>query len=243
MNATMSRRDALKFGGAAAMLATARLALGQDLTPSDEGRLAGAYEAGQYVLPPLPYDAEALEPLLDAQTLRIHHDKHHAGYVRGLNTTLAKLSQAQQTQDFSAIKSLSKALAFNGSGHILHCLLWRSMVPDGNVPSAEFGEALTGNFGSFDACRAQFAAAAKTVEGSGWAILALEPVAGKLLILQAEKHQNLALWGVVPLLVCDVWEHAYYLQYQNRRDDWVDSFMKMADWSFASKQYTTARSK
>lgn len=197
---------------------------------------------GRYVLSDLPYAYDALEPVYDAETVRLHHDKHHAAYVQGLNTVLDKLEKARETGNYADIKSLSKALAFHGSGHLLHTLFWRSMTPGGSEPTCVLLlRAIEAGFGSLETCKAQFAAASKEVEGSGWGILAYEPCACKLLILQAEKHQNLALWGVQPLLVCDVWEHAYYLKYQNRRAEWVDAFMTLLNWQFAAERFSQAK--
>jgi superoxide dismutase, Fe-Mn family len=203
--------------------------------------MAAAYQGDTYVLPPLPYEYNALEPLLDEKTLRVHHDKHHAGYVKGLNTALEKLQAARKGSDYGSIKGISRDLAFHGSGHVLHTLFWNSMSPAKPEMPALLTDALNKSFGSADAARAQFAAATKDVEGSGWGVLAYEPISDKLLILQSEKHQNLTIWGVTPLLVCDVWEHAYYLQYQNDRATWVDNFMKMANWPFAAERLDQAR--
>ncbi|OHB50114.1 MAG: hypothetical protein A2Y10_14155 [Planctomycetes bacterium GWF2_41_51] len=205
---------------------------------------AGAYENGQYTLPELPYEYDALEPLYDEETVRIHHDKHHAKYVKGFNEALSKLESARKSNDYTQIQAISNALAFNGSGHILHTLFWHSMKPGGNegkIPS-DFKTALDESFGSSNAAMQQFAAASKAVESNGWGILAFEPVSQKLLILQCEKHQNLTIWGVVPVLVCDVWEHAHYLKFQNDRAKWVDNFMKLANWEFAAHRLEEARS-
>jgi superoxide dismutase, Fe-Mn family len=207
-----------------------------------EPGLEGTFKDGTYSLPDLPYAYDALEPVYDEKTLRIHHDKHHAGYVNGLSATLAKLADARKSGDYAAIKALSIDLAFNGSGHILHSLFWHSMKQKGSPVPAELDRAMTESFGSAAACQSQFAAATKAVEGSGWGVLAYEPAGGKLLILQAEKHQNLAIWGAAPLLVCDVWEHAYYLKYQNNRAGWVDAFMTIANWDFAAERLAWARS-
>ena len=195
---------------------------------------------GKYVLPPLPYAYDALEPFLGKQTLTLHHDKHHQGYVSGLNTALEKLAAARAAGDYGAVKALSRDLAFNGSGHVLHTLFWNSMKPGGSPLAGELAETVKRDFGSTDAFLAHFAAATVAVEGSGWGVVACSPLAGGLRILQAEKHQNLAVWGAVPLLVCDVWEHAYYLDYQNRRADFVAGFMKVANWEFADRLYRQA---
>ena len=247
----MSRRDAMKMAGAAgaaAVLGSAGMAWSQEKTMSKAMAMLGGFEGGKYVLPKLPYAMDALEPLYDAKTLEIHHGKHHASYVTNLNTAMEKLAAARKANDFAAIKALEGGLAFNGSGHVLHCLFWNSMDPmaiKSEKPAGVIGEELSAamkdSFGSVEACQAQFAAATKDVEASGWGVLACEPMSGKLVILQCEKHQNLAIWGVTPILVCDVWEHAYYLKYQNRRAEWVDNFMKLANWGFAEKMLKAAK--
>jgi Fe-Mn family superoxide dismutase len=249
MEARFTRRSVLKMGTTAAAAAMAgKLFAQKTIEPLSNMRkgtkmehmkfFTDAYKNGEYTLPKLPYAYDALEPLYDEQTLKIHHDKHHAGYVKNLNAAVSKLEQARANGDFSSIQSLSNSLAFNGSGHILHTMFWHSMKPGGNggdMPD-EIERALNDSFGSAKNAQAQFAAATKAVEASGWGIMAWEPVAQKLLILQCEKHQNLTIWGVMPILVCDVWEHAYYLKYQNNRAEWVDNFMKLANWEFAAER-------
>jgi len=201
---------------------------------------SGAFEGGQYQLPALPYGFDALAPLYEERTLRTHHDKHHAAYVNGLNATLAKLTAARSAGDFDAVTAMSRNLAFHGSGHVMHCLFWNSMTPGGSEAPESLAAAMKESFGSPEACKKHFAAATKAVEGGGWGVLAYEPIGGKLVILQSEKHQDLTIWGAVPLLVCDVWEHAYYLQYANDRANWVDNFLKLANWSFAAKRLEAA---
>jgi len=252
MQPVISRRECLRLLGSGALLATAGL---KELAFTDErmpimpatqpanpaAALSSAFAEGKYALPELPYAKNALEPLYDAQTLELHHDKHHAGYVKGLNTALEKLAAARKSGDYAAVKALSRDLAFHGSGHVLHCLFWLSMTPGGSKPQADLAAKFVHCFGGFEPMAAQFAAATEAVEGSGWGVLAYEPVADCLQILQCEKHQDLTIWGVTPLLVCDVWEHAYYLKYQNRRADWIAAFMKLANWDFASQRYALAR--
>lgn len=206
-----------------------------------EPGLEGTFRDGAYTLPELPYAYNELEPVYDEQTVRIHHDKHHNAYVTALNAALAKAAEARKSGDFASVRSLSIDIAFNGSGHILHSLFWHSMKKKGSSVQGELEKDMTESFGSSKACQSQFAAAAKAVEGSGWAVLAYEPAGAKLLVLQSEKHQNLAIWGAVPLLVCDVWEHAYYLKYQNNRPAWVDAFMTIANWDFAAERLAWAR--
>lgn len=244
MDSVLSRRDVMKLAGAAAVTAaTAKLSGDQHASTVEPDSLAvaGAFSDGKYTLPDLPYPYDALAPLHDERMLRIHHTRHHAGYVRGLNNTLENLHKAREAGDFSRVKALSRALAFHGSGHVLHCLYWHSMTPGGAEPTDEMAGAMRQCFGSVQAAGAHFAAAAENVEASGWAVLAWEPIGKRLLVLQAEKHQNLAVWGVAPLLVCDVWEHAYYLQYANERSRWVEAFMELANWRFASERYAAVR--
>jgi Fe-Mn family superoxide dismutase len=190
---------------------------------------------------PLPYPDDALEPHIDKETMVIHYGKHHAGYVRGLNKALKDLAAARESGDFALIKHLSREVAFHGSGHVLHTLYWANMAaPGGREPAGELLEAIGRSFGRFDRFRSQFSAATNSVEASGWGILAVEPFHGRLVILQAEKHQDLTIWGVWPLLVCDVWEHAYYLRYQNRRDAYIENFLKVINWPEVETRYKVA---
>ncbi len=193
-------------------------------------------------LPDLPYAYDALEPFLNEETMHLHHDKHHAGYVKGLNTAEEKVRAAQQSGDFAAIRGLGDALAFNYSGHLLHSLFWNNMSPDGGgQPEGELAAQIAEDFGSFDTFKAQFLAATNSVQGSGWGVLAWQPLGSQLVILQAEKHQNLAQWGVTPLLVLDVWEHAYYLQYQNRRPEFTEGFFNVVNWDDIATRLAAAK--
>lgn len=199
---------------------------------------------GRYVLPPLPYEYDALEPHIDIQTMRLHHDIHHLGYVNGLNAALDGLKTLRETGT-GDVKALSRELAFHGSGHFLHVLFWRNMAsPDaggGGEPEGALAEAITRAFGSFDAFWKHFAAACIGVEASGWGILAYEPMADSLIIMQSEKHHDLTAWGAVPLLALDVWEHAYYLRYQNRRGEYVQAFRHVINWSDVAERFAAAK--
>jgi Fe-Mn family superoxide dismutase len=195
-------------------------------------------------LPPLPYDYDALEPYIDEQTMRLHHDIHHAGYVKGLNNAEAKLAEARKAGDFSLVKHWSREAAFHGSGHLLHSIFWPNMMAADKAkaaPTGALGKAIDRDFGSFEAFKAQFIAASGAVEGSGWGILAYRPADDTLVVLTAEKHQNLTQWGVVPLLVLDVWEHAYYLKYQNKRGEYVKNFFNIINWDDVAKRYESAK--
>jgi len=195
-------------------------------------------------LPSLPYAYDALEPYIDEQTMKLHHDIHHAGYVKGLNAAEAKLAEARAAGDFGAVKHLSREAAIHGSGHLLHSVFWPNMMAASEAKAAPDGalaDAIARDFGSFEAFKGQFTAASTAVEGSGWGILAYRPTDDTLVILTAEKHQNLTQWGVVPLLVLDVWEHAYYLKYQNRRGEYVKNFFNIVNWDDVAERYAKAR--
>ena len=182
-------------------------------------------------LPALPYDYNALEPHIDEQTMRLHHDKHHLAYVNGLNNAEAKLADARKTGDFALVKHWERELAFHGAGHFLHCIFWQNMSPKGGgKPTGDLLDAVTKYFGSFEAFMKQFKAAGTAVEGSGWVLLTFNSMSKALEILTSEKHQNLSQWVTQPLLVLDVWEHAYYLKYQNNRAAYVEAFGNVINW-------------
>ena len=197
-----------------------------------------------YELPALAYEYNSLEPYIDEQTLRLHHDKHHKAYVDGLNNAETKLQEAREKSDFALVKHWTRELAFHGSGHILHSLYWDVMAPNGKggggKPDGDLLRRLETDFGSFETFSKQFGATAVAVEGSGWAILAASPLAKKLEILAVEKHQDLTQWGCIPLLTVDVWEHAYYLKYQNRRADYVAAWWNVVNWPEVAKRWTAA---
>lgn len=197
----------------------------------------------RYSLPELPYDYDALEPHIDEQTMRLHHDRHHQGYVDGANAALDALEEARDSGDYGTVKKLSRDLAFNASGHLLHSVFWPNMAPESDTgePGGRLASQLEADFGGVEQFRDHFSAAAKGVEGSGWGILAWEPQGEHLLVLQAEKHQNLTAQGVTPILVLDVWEHAYYLNYQNDRGQYVDNWWSVVNWNDVSERLRKAR--
>ncbi|EJE7235885.1 superoxide dismutase [Clostridium sporogenes] len=194
-----------------------------------------------HTLPNLNYDYNALEPHYDEKTLKIHHDIHHKAYVDGLNKAEQKLQEARESGDFTLIKHWEKEIAFHGSGHILHTLFWENMTPNGKInPEGSVIERIKQDFGDYEKFKKQFTEAAIAVEGSGWTVLAWNPMFQKLVILQAEKHQNLTQWGVVPLLILDLWEHAYYLKYQNRRAEFINAWWNIVNWDIVNTRYDNA---
>lgn len=198
----------------------------------------------KHELPTLPYDYNALEPYIDEETLHLHHDIHHKGYVDGLNKAEEKLEEARQSGDFALIKHWEREAAFHGSGHYLHSIFWTNMKPNGGgEPTGTIAEQINKDFGSFEAFKKQMTAATVTVEASGWGILSWDPTSEKLVVLQAEKHQNLTQWGVIPLYVMDVWEHAYYLKYQNKRAAFVDNLWNLTNWDDINQRFEKAKAK
>lgn len=230
-----NRRDFLKTAAVAAgaSMFAGKAVLADDMPVND---------MGVYVLPDLTYDYDALEPYIDAQTMKLHHDIHHNGYVKGLNTSLLKLEQARDNGDYDLVQHYTTKVSFHGSGHVLHTIFWKNMSPDGGgKPGGRLADAINRDFGSFEKFKANFMSASSKVEGSGWGILAYEPMGKRLVVVQAEKHQNLTVWGMAPLLVVDVWEHAYYLNYQNRRGDYVKAFFNVINWDDVAGRYDQAR--
>ena len=196
----------------------------------------------QYELPELGYDYPSLEPHLSARILELHHGKHHKGYVDGLNLTLDKLTEARGSGDLSGIVGLEKTLAFNLSGHVLHTMFWTNLSPDGgDKPDGELAAAIDENFGNFADFHDQLSQATTTVQGSGWGALTWEPLGERLIIEQLYDHQANSSQGGTPLLVIDAWEHAYYLQYENRRADYVKAIWNVVNWHDVSTRFEQAR--
>ncbi len=195
-----------------------------------------------YTLPDLPYDYSALEPAMTGQILELHHDKHHAAYVKGANDTLDTLAEARDAGNFASVVGLEKSLAFNVSGHVLHSIFWQNLSPEGgDRPEGELSAAIDEYFGSFEAFQGQLSAATKLVQGSGWGVLSYEPTSGGLQVHQVYDHHGNVGIGSTPLLVFDAWEHAYYLQYKNVRPDYVDQLWNLVNWSDVTARFDAAR--
>jgi Fe-Mn family superoxide dismutase len=228
---TNSRRDFLK-SGTGLMAATGVIGAPMAL---HAGTAAAAGEMTEHELPPLPYDYDALEPYIDEETMRLHHGKHHQGYVNGLNKAEAALAAARDEGDYDYVQFWSRKAAFTGGGHFLHSMFWKVMAPAGNggggEPQGELAEMIERDFGGFDEFKAHFSAAAGAVEGSGWGLLHFRPGDGRLVVLQAENQHKLSPWGVMPVLGIDVWEHAYYVKYRNRRGDYIKAWWNVVNWA------------
>ena len=196
----------------------------------------------EYALPDLQYDYGALEPHISGKIMELHHDKHHGGYVKGANTTLEQIGEARDKDDFTRIGALEKALAFNLSGHVLHSLFWQNLSPKGGErPAGDLDDAIKRDFGSFEKFRKQLTAAASTIMGSGWGALVWEPVSERLMTVQIYDHQSNLTQGGMPLLVLDAWEHAYYLQYQNRKADFFEVVWNCWNWKDVAERFDAAR--
>ena len=194
-----------------------------------------------YTLPELAYDYSALAPSISGAIMELHHSKHHQAYVTGANAALAQLADARDKGDYTWVNKLEKDLAFNLGGHINHSIFWTNMSPDGgDKPTGELAAAIDDQFGSFDKFTAHFTAVAMGVQGSGWAVLAYDSIGQKLIIVQFFDQQGNLPAGIVPILMLDVWEHAYYLDYKNVRADYVKAFWNIANWANAQARFTAA---
>ena len=197
-----------------------------------------------YTLPELSYDYSALAPHISAAIMELHHSKHHNAYVTGANTALAQLADAREAGDYAWVNKLEKDLSFNLGGHVNHSIFWTNLSPDGgDKPTGDLSAAIDDQFGSFDKFTAHFTAVAMGVQGSGWAVLAYDSIGQKLIIVQFFDQQGNLPAGIVPILMLDVWEHAYYLDYKNVRADYVKAFWNIANWENAQQRFAAATEK
>ena len=195
-----------------------------------------------YSLPKLPYGYKELAPFISEEQLQLHHEKHHQAYVNGANAVFEKLDQARKASSDLDMKATLKELSFHIGGHLLHCLFWESLAPagkgGGGRPTGALGAAIDKEFGGFERFQKEFAQAAVSDEGSGWAALALCPMSNRPLVMQIEKH-NVDVYPALPIvLVLDVWEHAYYLDYRNLRAKFVEAFWSIVNWGAANRRFS-----
>jgi len=197
----------------------------------------------QYTLPDLPYDYSALEPHISGKIMELHHDKHHAAYVKGANTALEKLEEARAAGDLSAVNLHEKNLAFNLGGHINHSVFWHNLSPEGGgQPEGELAEAIKEFFGSFEAFQSHFAANAAGIQGSGWSVLGWDSLGQRLSIFQLYDQQSNVPVSITPLFMLDMWEHAFYLDYLNVKADYIKAVWNIANWQDVSARLAKARS-
>src|SRR5579872_2054121 len=196
----------------------------------------------RYVLPDLEYDFAALEPHISGRIMELHHGKHHKAYVEGANKTLEQLQEARQKGKLDNAGALEGKLAFNVSGHVLHSIFWRNLMPKGGgKPGGELAQTIERHFGSFELFKQQLTETAASIMGSGWAALMWDTVSAQLLITQIHDHQSSTMQGAVPLLVLDAWEHAYYLQYQTEKAKYFEAVWNLWNWQDVAQRLEGAK--
>jgi Fe-Mn family superoxide dismutase len=196
----------------------------------------------KYTLPDLDYDFAALEPHISGRIMQLHHGKHHAAYVAGANATLDLMAEAREKNDLTWINKLQKDLAFNLGGHVNHSIFWKNLSAEGgDKPTGELATAINEFFGSYDGFRAHFTANAMGIQGSGWSILAWDVLGQRLIIEQLYDQQGILVAASVPLLMLDMWEHAFYLDYQNVKADYVAAFWNIVSWTDVQARFEAAR--
>jgi Fe-Mn family superoxide dismutase len=197
-----------------------------------------------YTLPELAYDYGALEPSISGTIMELHHSKHHQAYVTGANTALEQLAEARDSGNLANVNKLEKDLAFNLGGHVNHSIFWTNLSPDGgDKPTGDVASAIDDHFGSFEKFQAHFTATALGVQGSGWAVLAWDSLGQRPIVVQFFDQQGNLPAGILPLLMLDVWEHAYYLDYKNVRADYVKAFWNIVNWENVQQRLQAATEK
>ena len=197
-------------------------------------------EKGNFIHKPLPYSESFLEPYMDAETLQLHHKFHHGGAVTGANKDLQMVKKAIDDNNMETVDYWTKKLSYHFSSHVLHTIFWTNLTNKKNEPKGDLLKRIDKSFGSVDKLKKYIAATSKNVDGNGWGILAYQPFSDSLTILQCENHEKLTQWGAVPILVIDVWEHAYYLKYKNKRGDFVDALFNIINWDNVADRLNTA---
>ncbi len=236
----MNRKDFLKSGTAAgaSILIGTNNAFAQNLASNNIDKLADAN--GNYIQQPLPYNENFLEPHMDAETMHLHYTFHHGGAVKAANNDLIKIRKALDDNNLETVDYYTKKLSYHFSSHILHSIFWTNLTNKKLSPEGDLLKRIEKDFGSYEKLKIYLSKTAKDVDGNGWGILGYQPYADKLTVLQCENHEKLTQWGVVPLLVIDVWEHAYYLKYKNKRADFVDTMLQIINWDNVSDRLNTA---
>ena len=198
-----------------------------------------------YKLPDLPYDFNALEPVISAEIMQLHYSKHHNGYVTNLNAAVEKTYEAKEKGDLEAIVALQQAIKFNGGGHINHSIFWTNLAPvgkgGGEAPKGELLKALQKDFGSLESFIEKFSALTTGIQGSGWGWLGYNKALGHLVMTTCSNQDPLSIQGYIPLLGIDVWEHAYYLQYKNVRADYVKNIWKIVNWKNVEERFNKVK--
>ena len=237
----MNRKDFLKSGaliGAAAIVGSNN-AFAQNLTNNNIDKLADTN--GNFIQQPLPFSESFLEPYMDTETLHLHYTFHHGGAVKGANKDIVMIKKALDDNNLDTVDFWTKKLSYHSSSHILHSIFWTNLTNQQTQPKGELLKFIEKDFGSYDRLKVLIAETAKNVDGNGWGILACQPYRNSLTILQCENHEKLIQWNAVPILVIDVWEHAYYLKYKNKRTDFVDALFNIINWDNVADRLNNAK--
>lgn len=197
-------------------------------------------ENGNFIQLTLPYNKNFLEPSMDEETLHLHYTFHHGGAVKAANKDLQMIQKAMNENNFETIDYWTKKLSYHLSSHILHTIFWTNLTNKKNEPKGNLLKKIEKDFGSFDQLKTYLGKISKDVDGNGWGILGYHPYTDKLTVMQCENHEKLTQWGVIPLLVIDVWEHAYYLKFRNKRSDFVENLLNIINWDNVAERYNTA---
>lgn len=213
-------------------------AFSQSLRENGMDRLTG--KDGNFAQQPLPYNESFLDPLMDQETLHLHYTFHHGDAVKAANNDLAMIRKAIDGNTLDTVDYWTKKLSFHLSSHILHTIFWTNLTNKKSNPSGDLLKQIETDFGTFDKLKLLMARTSKGVDGNGWGILGYQPYTQKLTVLQCENHEKLTQWGVIPLLVIDVWEHSYYLKYRNRRADFVDNLFSIINWDNVADRFVAA---
>jgi Fe-Mn family superoxide dismutase len=195
---------------------------------------------GNFSLMALPYPESFLEPFMDAETLHLHYTFHHGGAVKGANKDLLMIKKAMDESNLETVDYWTRKLSYHLSSHVLHSIFWTNLTNKPSTPTGDLLKRIEKDFGSYDKLKMYLAKTSKDVDGNGWGILGYQPYTDKLTILQCENHEKLTQWGVIPLLVIDVWEHAYYLKFRNKRNDFVDNLFNIINWDNALQRLNAA---
>lgn len=243
----MNRKKFLTASGvlAATSLLPANSVLAQHYEENGLDKLTDA--AGNFQHLPLPYNKNFLEPYMDEETVHLHHTFHHGGAVKGANKDLQMIRKALnenlppgQAGNMETVDYWTKKLSYHFSSHVLHTIFWTNLTNKKSEPGGDLLKRIENDFGSYDKLKMYLSKTSKDVDGNGWGILGYQPYSHQLTVLQCENHEKLTQWGVIPLLVVDVWEHAYYLKYKNKRNDFVDTMLQIVNWDNVAGRLNTA---
>jgi Fe-Mn family superoxide dismutase len=196
---------------------------------------------GIFIQQPLPYSNNFLEPYMDEETMHLHYTFHHGGAMKAANHDVEMISKAMDTNNFETVDYWTKKLSYHFSSHVLHSIFWTNLTNKQMNPTGDLLLEIEKGFGSFEKLKAYIAQTSKNVDGGGWGILGYQPYTRRLTVLQCENHEKLTQWGVIPILVIDVWEHAYYLKYKNRRAEFVDALFKIINWDNVADRLVSAK--